>query len=247
MTKDHERTVVQVAFLAGQILSYLPRAMPDYTDHGVKHSKNLIEIFSNFLQNLPQFRVDLEEEEKWLICLAIWLHDIGILITNEEEKEKHNENSVKMLNGQDLLVITNTIDQDICTCLKYVIKYHSSHTDLAQVPKDKIHPKIRLPLACAVFRLLDGCDITAKRIPPVLYSLLKTYGLLKAPNLPFWEAHRNINSAVFQKDELVIDCDNITPAQEIIDHLKEDIAKINKVLTDGGFPQFTVRVVEQAW
>jgi len=221
--------------------------MPDYTDHGVKHSKNLTEIFSNFLQNLQQFKVDLEEEEKWLICIAIWLHDIGILITKEEEKEKHNENSVKMLNGPDLLVVTNIIDNDICTCLKFVIKYHSSNTVLAEVPKDKIHPKIRLPLVCAVFRLLDGCDITAKRIPPVLYSLLKTYDLLKPENLPFWEAHHNINSAVFQKTELIIDCDTVAPAQDIIDHLKEELIKINNVLKDEGFPQFTVRVVEQSW
>jgi len=119
----HKALVVQVAGYVRQILNYLPRAIPDYTDHGVQHSNNLIRIFRNFLRNLQCFDLSLSEEEKWLVCLAIWLHDVGCLVTKEQEKEKHNLYSVEILQRPEFHMLVDILGGDIVKCLKFVTKY----------------------------------------------------------------------------------------------------------------------------
>jgi hypothetical protein len=218
--------------------------MPDFTDHGIQHSNDLMRILSNFCKNLEDFNLELSEEEKYLICLAIWLHDIGVLITREEEKEKHNENSVKVLESKEFEMLTDIFGKDKTKCLKYVIKLHSSHADLESVPKHTILPDVRLKLICAIFRLIDGCDITSARTTRVLYNLLSENNLLKADSQPYWAAHLCISSAVFQKGEIIVDCDDIAAAKLLTDHLIKDLDPINKVFREEKFPEFNVRVVK---
>lgn len=243
LDERHRSAVVQVAGLVQQVLNYLPRSIPQYTDHGVQHSNNLMRRFSNFLENLQEFNLELTEEERWLVCLAIWLHDIGCLIAEEGEREKHNEYSVQLLERVEFGILEDILGSDILKCLKFVVISHSSNYCLEQVPKEPLHPNIRLRLICAIFRLLDGCDITSARTKRVLYEILKAYNLLDQKSKKFWEAHRSISSAVFEGDTIKIDCDNTDTAELLIEHLEKDLREINRIFSEERFPTFRIEAV----
>lgn len=247
LTEKHKVTVEMVASFVQQLLNFLPRAIPDYTDHGVQHSNNLMNSFSNFLTNLKNSTAaQLTEKEKWLICLTIWLHDIGVLITQQPKKKEHNDNSVKLLERSEFAFLRGMLGDDIVQCLKFVIKYHSSHENMDDIPKDVVCADIRLRLCCAIFRLLDGCDITSKRTHPILYKLLKAYHLIDPDNAKYWEAHLGISSAVFQKNKIVIDCNRRTNHALLTNHLSGDLKNINTILKEEAFPEFDLAIVHSS-
>jgi hypothetical protein len=244
LKEEHKLKIQETISFVRQVLGFLPRAIPDYTDHGVQHSLNLMTIFNNFSENIEKLGCTLTEEEDYLLTLAIWLHDIGLLITDEKEKEKHNENSIKVMESQEFTMLEDMLGKDVFRCLKFITKYHSSHADLAEVPRHAIIANVRLRLICAVFRLLDGCDITSARTTRVLYNLLTAHGLLKDDSLPYWKAHLTISSAVFQQRDLIVDCDSIEDAKLLTSHLEKDLEPINKILREEKFPEFKLSVVQ---
>ncbi len=82
-----------------------------------------------------------------------------------------------------------------------IIKSHSSWYDLANIPTRPIHSKVNLLKVCAVFRLLDGCDLSSERIK-VVYEILEKYRLLSdETSKKFWEAHLEIVSVVFVDEQ----------------------------------------------
>ncbi|MGE5556721.1 MAG: hypothetical protein ACM3UY_10780 [Methanocella sp.] len=244
LTEQHKVKIQETVSFVRQVLGFLPRAVPDYTDHGIQHSLNLMTIFNNYSLNISKLGYTFTEQENYLLTLAIWIHDIGLLITKEEEKSKHNENSIKVMESHEFTMLEDILGKDVFRCLKYVVKFHSSHTDLNLVPKHEIIPNVRLRLICAVFRLLDGCDITSARTTRVLYNLLAANGLLKADSIPFWKAHLSISSAVFQGNDLIVDCDNLEDAKLLTSHLEKDLVPINKILSEEKFPEFKFSVVQ---
>lgn len=235
----------QTATFVRQLLNYIPRAIPDYTDHGVQHSNNLTKIFHNFIQNLEKhFKgVELTEEEKWVICLAIWLHDIGCLLTSEENKEKHNKYSVEILERPEFHILADWLGDDILKCVEFIALSHSSNYKLRNLPTDPIHSNIRLMLVCAIFRLIDECDITSARTKKVLYELLKAYNLLDAESIKFWKAHRTISSLVFEREKIVVYSVDLNAADLLVKHLESDLQEINRGLAAEKFPTFKVKKV----
>jgi len=244
LTAEHNVKVQQVISAVTQVLGFLPRAAPNLTDHGVQHSKNLMDIFSNFSQNLERLDVMLSEPEKYLLTLGIWLHDVGLLITDEKDKKAHGKNSIKVMESKAFSMLHDILGKDVFNSLKYVVKYHSSDTDLKDVPQYKLMQDVRLRLVCTIFRLIDGCDITSARASRVLYNLLTENGLLNDESLKHWKAHISIVSAVFQQEKLVVDCDNESDGLFIIDHLKGELETVNQIFKEELFPEFQLLVVQ---
>jgi hypothetical protein len=187
-------------------------------------------LLGNFLKNWtgPIFKT----EEKYLLSLAVWLHDIGCLI----EREKHNEKSVELLGHPRFSFLDNFLDGGLKACLSNIIIAHSSTYDLKKIPKTAIHENIRLDLCCATFRLLDGCDITDARTKPILYDILDSYHLINDVSQPFWKCHLSTIGAVFDGNDI-----NITyrrgkkkEASLLINHLKKDLRKMNKIFGKHG-------------
>lgn len=243
LTEEHQTAVKMVVTFVQQILHFLPRAVPDYTDHGVKHSNNLMRLFANFLNNLRTLGSELTEKERWVVCLSIWVHDIGVLITKQENKKEHNDNTVKLLKRKELDMLKDFLGDDVVNCLKHTAKYHSSHTNLEAILTDPICHDVRLPLVCAVFRLLDGCDITSARVSLCLYNLLKAYNLIDPQNMEFWDAHLSISSAVFKGRKIVIDCKRGKKHECLTKHLTADLNKINKIFEREEHPQYEITIV----
>jgi len=232
--KSGVRTTV---LMVRPLLYYLPRGIPQYTDHGVLHSQNLLRLLCNFVNNWAG--TAFANEEKYLLSIAVWLHDIGCLLG----REKHNENSVKLLEHPRFSFIDNLLDGDLRSCLKYIIVSHSSDYKLKNIPKIPVHQDVRLKLACATFRSIDGCDITDARTKPILYDILKTYSLLEKDSIEIWECHLSTIGAVFQGNDI-----NITyrkgkrkEARLLTDHLREDLKKLNRIFKKYGM-SFRIRL-----
>jgi exopolyphosphatase/pppGpp-phosphohydrolase len=194
-------------------------------------------LLINFRDNFAN-HFSLSQEEKLLLCLAIYLHDIGCILG----REKHSEKSSKLLRRKEFTFLSGIIGDDMLKCLEYIILYHSSDYDLTCIPREPLHYRVRLRLLCAIFRLLDGCELTSARTKRVLYEILKTYKKIKPKAKKFWEAHLSIVSLVFKGNDIVVDCKNIVKARVLIKHFQEELDKVNKIFKEEGFPQLNLRV-----
>lgn len=212
------------------LLHYLPSRIPSYTDHGVLHSENLMRLLCNFLNNWTGTR--FKNEEKYLLSVAVWLHDIGCLLG----RDNHNEKSVALLRHSRFSFLDNFLNGDLKACLKYIIIAHSSTYDLNKIPTTSFHKDVRLDLSCATFRLMDGCDITDARTKAILYDILKTHNLISKKSRDFWKCHLSTIGAVFSRNDI-----NITyrkgkrkEANRLVAHLNEDLEKLNRIFGKHG-------------
>lgn len=213
-----------------ELLHYLPGSVPSYTDHGVLHSQNLMRLLCNFLNNWSGQA--FKNEEKYLLSLAVWLHDVGCLLG----REKHNEKSVELLNHPRFSFLDNFLNGDLKACLSNIIIAHSSKYDFKKIPTIQINENVRLDLCCATFRLIDGCDITDARTKPILYDILDSYNLISEESKPFWKCHLSTIGAVFNGNDI-----NITyrkgkkkDANLLIAHLRSDLRPMNKIFGKHG-------------
>jgi len=241
LPEEYQAIVMEVEVIARRILSYIPRGIKDYPEHGVVHSENLLLLFKNFLNNFSKSDLNFHftYSEKLLICLSIWLHDIGCIFG----RERHSENSVKLLEEIDEFKhLKNRIGASLFECLKYIIISHSSWYDFSKLPRNTIDPGVDLLKTCAVFRLLDACDLSSERVK-VIYDILKKYGLLNQKSRIYWEAHLNIISVVFDNDVIIINCRNKESTEQLIKHFEEELESVNSIFCEIGMPKLKLHVV----
>lgn len=180
------------------------------------------------------------QEEKLLLCLAIHLHDVGCLLG----RTNHNKKSVKLMEHKRFSFLEDMIGDDLLTCLKYMVISHSSDYDLESIPREPAHARVRLRLLCAIFRLLDGCELSSARTKRVLYEILKTYSRIKPEANKYWEAHLSISSVVFSDNMIFVDSKNLRKTRRLTKHLKRDLKIINKVFREENFPELTVQIIK---
>lgn len=226
--------MLKVKALVRPILNSLPRAIPDYTDHGTIHSDNLMNLLCNFLGNFDTF--PFSQEEKLLLCLCVHLHDIGCILGRAD----HNKKSVKLLKHRRFSFLEDMVGDDLLACLKYMVLSHSSDYDLESIPREPIHANVRHRLICAVFRLLDGCELSSARTKRVLYEILKTYKKIKPEDAKYWEAHLSTLSVVFNGNTIFVMSKNLRKTRTLIKHLRKDLKEINRVFEEEGFPQLNI-------
>lgn len=238
LLEEHVAKVEDVRAFVEPLLYYLPRRTKDYTDHAFVHSDNLIEIFQRLLDDLGANT--LVEEERYAICLSVFLHDLGCLIS----RKRHHLFSFRILGHNRFQYIKAKIGSDIFECVKYIAISHASKYNFKRLPQHQIHPRIRLPLVCALFRLVDGCDLMPTRTNPVLYDVLMAYDPLNSESVDVWQAHFSTVGLVFINHHITISSTNRVRSSLLTDHLKEDLTAINGVLQSApyDFPAFSVDV-----
>lgn len=122
---DYIPNIISIQTITKKILNYVPFAVGEYTDHGVKHSEDIEDIFLDFyFDNLD---LKLSDVEKYLICLAIWTHDIGNIL----DRPEHEKKSVELLDTNEFLkYFKESIKSDIYSCLVNIILSHRNRFDL---------------------------------------------------------------------------------------------------------------------
>jgi len=213
------------AIYAEQFLRFIPRNLKNFPSHGLDHSINIIHLTNDFIEN---WDISLSEDEKYLLYLSAWFHDIGCICDREHHNEvsfqivTHNENICNSIN----LVNNNTLYE-----LKYLINSHSSIYNIEEVPK--MSNRVRLQLICSIFRLTDACEISCTKCPKAVFELISPTLKKDQTAYSFWNGHMKIQSLIFKKPEIIIMIKNPNDNSEIIiNRLKKEIDSIKLIFDE---------------
>jgi|GEM_PF-4499157 exopolyphosphatase/pppGpp-phosphohydrolase len=195
-----------------------------------------MKLLCNFQENFSD--VNFSQEEKLLLCLAALLHDLGCILGRQD----HAKKSIKILEHERFGFVQDMIGDDLLTCLKYIILSHPSSYDLNELPINPIHADVRLNLICAIFKLLDECELSSARVTHMLYDILKTFSKIRNNAVKYWEAHINIISVVFKNNVIYIGSKNPEKTKMLTDHFKKELRKVNKIFLKENFPMLHVKI-----
>lgn len=146
-----------------------------YTEHGIKHSENIIKIIDKLIDN----KVILNDYEAFVLLAATYLHDIGMQQSNPKElisgqvqrtldemdviRKSHNDLSYSMILDsvqENIICPSLSLEnfRDFVDCIACLVKYHRKY-DLEELDDDSFKgEKIRIPLLAALLRLGDELD-----------------------------------------------------------------------------------------
>jgi hypothetical protein len=219
VSNTYQTSIAQIGFLAEKYLRYLPREIPEFPSHGSDHSIGVIKIINDFVD---KWDAKLSEEEIFLLYLSAWVHDIGCLISRED----HQIGSVKLIERHEMF--EQLLGLERLTCLKYIVKYHSSNEEITEVPLQ--WGDIRLRKICSVFRILDASEMSETKCPREVYNVImsSTRPLNEVAN-NYWKAHMAIQSLKFNCPEIQIFVDDLKPCNFLIDKLEEEITVVRDV------------------
>lgn len=239
MSNEHYTKVLEVRKVVEPILSFLPRSIPHFTDHGIRHSNNLLRLLIRYINNFTS--IELREEEKFLLALAIHIHDVGCIIG----RSKHGKKSKKLIQEHpSFCLLKEIVEPDLLNCLALIISAHTNDFDLQKIKAAPFNVNVRHKFVCTLFRLLDACEITSARISPTLYSILRSYNKIKLSSIKHWESSLSIGSLVFSGNDIVIRYSNRRKASLQTKHLKEDLKKINLSFKTDNFPELNITLVK---
>ncbi|MBO8182725.1 MAG: HD domain-containing protein [Archaeoglobus sp.] len=239
-----EEDVAKLDFIevySRQVLEYVHRGIPNFPNHGVFHVLNVIDNIKELLGSYISLGYEFSPKEWLILYLSAWLHDWGnIVITSEDERSKHAEYSVRIM--EKLGDYLHFLGKDIIECVKSVILYHSSVFDLAELPTESLG--VRLRLISAFFRIADACDASFSRASQILFKILDEF--LSEENREFWEAHQAILDLRFSNTKIIIEVEHgkKEKAEKLIKKINQEVEDVNKVLKEYEMPVLSVEVKE---
>jgi hypothetical protein len=231
--------LVFVSKYAEGFLRFAPRKIRNFPSHGIDHTVNIIRMINAFTAN---WGIRLSRNERFILYSAAWLHDIGCV----KDRSPHNKISVDiLLRDQDICDYFNGLDTDLLIILQYVIESHSSSYKITTVPK-KIGA-VRVRLICAIFRFLDGCEITNFKCPAPVFAeikddLINDDGSVDEDALEFWMGHMNIKYIGFSKPDINITVNDSRKSRNIISRLKKEIKSVQKIFVENAIDVPIVQV-----
>ncbi|MBQ3417142.1 MAG: HD domain-containing protein [Ruminococcus sp.] len=240
----HRRTKDSAVVLQKMLESFLPR-FPDFTDHTILHSMDVLE-YSNMLLGEKQIK-RLSAAECYVLIMSCYLHDIGMGINqkNYEElsqkidfgdyfethsredtetiiREFHNEYS-----GLFIRKYAELFDIPCDEMVFAIVQVSRGHrkTDLFDESEyhDVMTPYgiIRTAFLAAIIRLADEIDVGADRNSELLFDSSKARG---QSGTEAFGTHESIRRVEVQPDALVLYTKPIAPQyRELIRKLADKI------------------------
>lgn len=220
---------------------------PDYTDHSIDHSKTVLEYAFYCIGDNIQY---LTEDEKYILIMAGYLHDIGMCPTKEDKKWIIDKYSIN--DNAEYVDLIRNIHHELS--FKFIVE----NWDKLKIPNKKYaraiglvamgHRKVNLfdfdifeleyivkggmefvclPYLAGILRLADELDITNDRTPDLLFN--KYYPENKISRAE-WEKHRANYFVNFKNDRIIItaECTDLNVYYGLIDQKN----KIESVLKD---------------
>ena len=158
---------------------------PHYTKHDIVHSDRILTLISKLLKFAI---IELSDQEKFILCCAAYLHDIGMCTTKfigdgkknadelspedkDEIRKQHHISSSKLINGsinhlpEDTYYLGLHSKPQYVEAIAEVAKSHGENS-LDGIDDDFIglDNRVRVDLICALLRLGDLLDITEDRV-----------------------------------------------------------------------------------
>ena len=178
-----------------------------YTKHDIGHSGNIIRNLEKLLEDSPDL---LNENERFVLLAATYLHDIGMQSPThaglgkksqysieelEEIRDKHNESSARMIiesvNSQNPLFKLGLDNcREYATFIATLAKYHRK-LDLNEIKDTEFAGEdMRLRLLASLLRLGDALDQDFRRVN---MNVLKIYDIPLDSKF-YWWAHYYVSS-----------------------------------------------------
>jgi molecular chaperone HtpG len=163
--------LAEIEKIARDILQYTQAKFPYYTPHGFKHSENVLENL-NWL--LPEdVKAELNPHELFFLIVAAWMHDWGLVgepgENSEEIRENHHVRTEEKFEKHFSLIHVHLnearIIGRICRGHRKENLYDGSFEDIPFEAGILIHRQF----LTAALRMADEVDITASRVPEIIY------------------------------------------------------------------------------
>ena len=220
----HQLVKDNVFLLQKMLERFLPR-FPDFTDHSILHSMDVLDYCNRLLGEEQIGR--LSPGECYVLIMACYLHDVGMGIGQKDYETFLREIDLgDYFDDHDPSDIAGTIrafhhEFSGCFIRKYaellelpsddllfaVIQASRGHrkTDLfdaLEYPEmQTAHGVIRLPFLSAVIRLADEIDVGADRNPELLFD---TSRLTRQRDIEIFGTHESIRRVDVTKDSIVL-------------------------------------------
>lgn len=230
LPEELKGNVITVANFITPLLHWIPRGIPEYTDHGVLHTRNVLRYVRDLV---TEYSVEFFDEEKYLLALSAVLHDIGCIAG----KEEHNRRSIEILSMPQFEFFRILIGPMFYRALEQIIISHSKNYDLSQIHADP-SPEIRLKFISSIFRLADACDISALRVKQLVFDVLVKEEKLEKKSIDIWRSHLEIENILIIGNRIKANVYDLDLAKFCLNNLEEEIESINPILTEMGLPVF---------
>jgi len=226
------------------VLSYIPRGLDNYTDHGTSHSERIEKLIDRLAEALKDGSpATLNEMEEFLLRLTAWVHDLGCIIS----RKRHAERSGRILETHfsDIPYITEYIP-----IIALIAKAHSDDggdknriLDLSDRPISIQGEHVRLRYIGAVFRLLDACDISSERTPGLVRKILIEE--MSDENKKYWDAHKQVIGITIDPlgGDIEVSVRDKEQAHPVIEDLKQNIFSVSEVLEKNGWTRLSLKVI----
>jgi len=224
----------QIRTLISPFLENIHKGIPGYVDHGVEHSKGIIDLLNALFENF-----EFSESEKYLLYLSAWLHDIGCVVGNG-----HAKKSTRILELHrsmfEAIIGSRTINP-----LKIIIETHDCSLNIDKVAEMESHLEkndTRLRFISALFRVVDACHLG--RANKCLYETLRDFNVLDEESIVHWEAHLAVDSIrfEFENEAIVINAIDKDKADVLKEDIESDLKSVVHVFADNNFPIKRVKV-----
>ena len=214
------------------ILGFLPRQIPDYTDHGPLHANRVMYKCLDLILQAVSPAV-LSPHMVFLLCASAWVHDIGNIIDRENHRH-HSARLVERLWKEHYFIM---LSERETTAISQVIEMHDTNDPLDQLETDYVlepgTPEVNLQLLAALLRLADACDIDNRRAPAMIFQLVKEK--LPESSKLHWIAHQNVEMCRYYLDIQMIkakvrDIEKAKVATDIVEQRYGSVADVFKRL-----------------
>lgn len=204
---------------------------PNYTNHDLKHLKNVEENIDNMLTE--DVKKDLSDEEIFCLLSATWLHDIGMIPVNNEkeiyehknphEREEYSDKVRSFHNIRSKCYVENKkeelgLDDFEAGIIGKICKGHRQ-VDLGEYDDTYSKTKVRLSSLSAILRLADELDVTYKR-----ENILSEEGVDEETKKQHYRIHRLVRKSVFDYENQIISIISIA----YIDNDKKTLNNLKK-------------------
>ena len=197
---DQRRIFDSIKSHAEQLLGQSPR-FPYFTLHGKPHIENMLKIADIFLQ----LGIQLSQEEAYLLCVAICLHDVGMVVPLKESTYQQILQGAPQIS--DPMIIEAYIREQHHELIReYVEKYFDFLLSLGLTPHQcgvlksiaRTHRKVKLSELSgrvrklgALLRVIDELDIGPERAPASL--LRNNYKEMDSTSCWHWFKHNIVH------------------------------------------------------
>lgn len=215
------------------MLNWIPRTIPEFTDHGILHSTNVLRNIIKIHENCVKFT----QNEKYILAIASFVHDFGCLIN----RDRHNYLTLEMLD-KGFVDIKEHVSYEEYNSLCQTILSHKKDYDLNLI-FENLSKEINLKKICPLFRLADSSDIGKRRIAPKIYKILLEYNMLSEKSKKIWASHLSIEDIEYYDRDIEIYVNDLITSDFCLNDFKIDIDIINEYLEKTDQSLFNLKII----